>query len=311
MSYSINNILKTFDKTSNCTKILTFICLLFMIVTYFNIHKKIEPFNNIEKFQFKQNSIEIYDNFYADIYDQLVFNQVKNTFETNFVKKKLSPTSKNIILDIGCGTGHHVGSLSNNTNTSIIGIDNSSDMIEQSRKNYPNLKFELKDAIDNNSFFMNSFTHILSFYFTIYYFENKEQFFINCIKWLKPGGYLIVHLVDKQNFDPIVPSGNPLYVVDAQKYAPKRITKSKVTFNNFIYESNFKTDVKPNISLFEEKFTDKETSNVRKHEHKLYIEDKNVTSNIAQDVGFIIQGVVNLVKCGYDNQYLYVFVKPN
>ena len=83
-----------------------------------------------------------------------------------------------------------------------------------------------------------------------------------------------------------------------------------MTFNNFIYESNFKTDVENNVSIFEEKFIKKDNSSVRKHEHKLYIEDKEVTARIAQDVGFIIQGVVNLVNCGYDNQYLYVFVKP-
>lgn len=311
MKFSIDSILKTIDKTSDCAKILIFICLFFVIVSYFKLHQKIEGFNNIDKFQFKQDSLEIYDNFYADIYDQLVFNSVKNDFELNTIKTKLSPTSKNIILDIGCGTGHHVGKLANNQNTSIIGIDNSSDMIEQARKNYPQLKFEVKDAIDKDSFFMDSFTHILCLYFTIYYFQNKEVFFINCIKWLKPGGYLIIHLVDKEKFDPVVPSGNPLYVVNAQKYAPKRITKSKVTFNNFVYESNFKTDVKENLSIFEEKFTDKTTNNIRKNEHNLYIEDKNITSTIAQDVGFIIQGIVNLTQCGYDNQYLYIFMKPN
>ena len=42
--------------------------------------------------------------------------------------------------------------------------------------------------------------------------------------WLMPGGYLIVHLVDRESFDPILPPGNPLYVVSPQKYAKERIT---------------------------------------------------------------------------------------
>ena len=50
-----------------------------------------------------------------------------------------------------------------------------------------------------------------------------------------PGGYLIVHLVDRESFDPILPPGNPLYVVSPQKYAKERITKTKVHFNDFIY----------------------------------------------------------------------------
>ena len=45
------------------------------------------------------------------------------------------------------------------------------------------------------------------------------------MEWLKPGGYLILHLVDRERFDPIVPAADPLIMVSAQKHAKERITK--------------------------------------------------------------------------------------
>lgn len=126
--------------------------------------------------------------------------------------------------------------------------------------------------------------------------------------WLMPGGFLIVHLVDKYKFDPILPPGNPLYVVSPQKYAKERITSTKITFNDFVYNSNFKLD--KDIAIFEEKFKFND-GKVRKQEQTLYMEDLPTITNMAQDAGFLIQGKINMVNCAYENQYLYIFVKPN
>jgi hypothetical protein len=138
--------------------------------------------------------------------------------------------------------------------------------------------------------------------------ENKMKFFYNCMDWLMPGGFLIVHFVDKYKFDPILPPGNPLYVVSPQKYAKERITSTKITFNDFVYNSNFKLD--KDIAIFEEKFKFND-GKVRKQEQTLYMEDLPTITNMAQDAGFLIQGKINMVNCAYENQYLYIFVKPN
>ena len=40
-----------------------------------------------------------------------------------------------------------------------------------------------------------------------------------------PGGYLILHLVNRDKFDPILNAADPLHLVSAQKHAKeKRIT---------------------------------------------------------------------------------------
>ena len=122
-----------------------------------------------------------------------------------------------------------------------------------------------------------------------------------------PGGYLIVHLVDKYKFDPILPPGNPLYIVSPQKYAKERITKTKITFNDFVYDSNFKLE--NDNATFDEKFKFND-GKVRKQEQRLYMEDLSTIVNMAQEAGFIIQAKIDMVKCAYEHQYLYVFVKP-
>ena len=138
--------------------------------------------------------------------------------------------------------------------------------------------------------------------------KDKMRFFYNCMNWLMPGGYLIVHLVDKYKFDPILPPGNPLYIVSPQKYAKERITKTKITFNDFIYDANFKIDDN-DIAIFDEKFKFND-GRVRKQEQKLYMEDLPKIVNMAQDAGFLVHAKIDLVKCAYEYQYLYVFVKP-
>ena len=42
--------------------------------------------------------------------------------------------------------------------------------------------------------------HVTCLYFTIYYIKDKENF-SNCFYWLKPGGVLLLHLVDVNKFD--------------------------------------------------------------------------------------------------------------
>jgi len=165
------------------------------------------------------------------------------------------------------------------------------------------------DIMHANQFHPASFTHILCMYFTIYYLENKMQFFSNTYNLLMPGGYLIVHLVDRDMFDPILPPSNPLLVLSPQRYAKKRITNSKINFDEFKYEANF--DLNNNQAVFLEKFQNKDTGKVfRKNEHLFYMETTDQIVGMAQDTGFIVQGIIDLIHTGYEYQYLYLFQKP-
>jgi len=295
---------------SNFGKVLLFVALLLVLVVFFRSLMPVrEGLINNKTFLFKKGNA-IYDDFYADIYDYLVFNQLKNDYEVGVIINNTAPNEKSIIADIGCGTGHHVKEFTDR-NLNIIGVDISPSMIKKAtaENRYISQHFKVGDGLDGHLFKDNSLTHILCLYFTIYYMKDKMRFFNNCMNWLMPGGFLIVHLVDKYKFDPILPPGNPLYIVSPQKYAKDRITKTKITFNDFVYDSNFKLDDN-DIAIFDEKFKFND-GKVRKQEQKLYMEDLPTIVNMAQDAGFLVHAKIDMVKCAYEYQYLYVFIKPS
>lgn len=307
----IKSLGSAYNKSSLWCKVLIFVSLLLLLVLVFKgikNNRSVEGFEQQDQFLIK-NGPQIFDDFYSDIYDYLVFNNLKDDYEVGFIINRSSPSSQSKILDIGCGTGHHVASLGSK-GLDVLGIDISPSMIKKAKENFPDYKFEVGDATNGSLFEANSFTHILCMYFTIYYFKDKTQFFYNCFKWLMPGGYLIVHLVDRDRFDPILPPGNPLLYVSPQRYAKKRITSTKVKFTDFSYSADFQLDEKNDKALFVEKFKDDNTGKVRKNEHELYMPDVQQIVDEAQACGFIVEGKADLLECQYEYQYLYVFVKP-
>jgi SAM-dependent methyltransferase len=306
----IKSLGSAYNKCSIWCKILMFISLLLLLVLVFKgFDNKKEGFEQRDAFLIK-NGTDIYDKFYSDIYDYLVFNNLKDDYEVGYIINSTSPSSQSKILDIGCGTGHHVSYLGAK-GLDVLGIDISPSMIDKAKSNFPDYKFNVGDALNNHLFESNSFTHILCMYFTIYYFKDKTLFFNNCFKWLMPGGYLIVHLVERDRFDPILPPGNPLLYISPQRYAKERITSTKVKFTDFSYSANFQFDQANDKALFVEKFKNDSDGKVRKNEHTLYMEPLESIVQIAQNQGFITQGIVDLVSCSYEYQYLYIFVKPN
>jgi SAM-dependent methyltransferase len=310
ISDQINSVGKIYTKSSNWGKVLILFMLFILVIVIFKgINKKKEGFEQSEQFLFKEN-YDIYDDFYADIYDYLVYNDIKNQYEVGEIVNKTSPSSESIILDIGCGTGHHVDQLSSQ-NLQVVGIDISPSMISKAKENYPQYDFKLGDVLVNDTFQPSSFTHILCLYFTIYYMKDKQKFFNNCYDWLMSGGYLIVHLVNRDQFDPILPPGNPLALVSPQKYAKNRITTTKIKFTDFSYGSDFQLDKNKNEAKFIEKFKNDKSGKTRKNEHTLYMESQKDILQMAQESGFILEGQIDLVKAQYEYQYLYVLIKPS
>ena len=306
--------IKLFSKISMCGKILLVIVAFLLMFSFFKSTKmgqsaRIEGFQQSNTFVVKTGT-DIYDDFYAEIYDHLVFNVIKNDYEIGEIVKQTAPTEKSKILDIGCGTGHHSAELQARR-FDVLGIDISPAMISSAKKTNPDTNYKVADALNPSEFNPNSYTHILCLYFTIYYFKDKRRFFDNCMKWLMPGGRLVVHLVNETMFDPILPPGNPLLLVSPQKYAKERITNTVVKFDDFKYRADFKFDAKTHTASFIEKFTNDRDGKVRKNEHVMYMDSPDDIVAEAQDAGFIFDGRVDLVHCQYEYQYLYVFEKPN
>jgi hypothetical protein len=77
------------------------------------------------------------------------------------------------------------------------------------------------------------------------------------------------------------------------------------------YNARFELDAPNDKAKFIEKFTMNDSSRVIQNEHTFYIPTQADILDIAKECGFIVQGKIDLIKSGYEYQYLYVLVKPN
>ena len=100
-------------------------------------------------------------------------------------------------------------------------------------------------------------------------------------------------------------------MISPQRYAKERITTTKVKFDGFSYNAKFDLDEKQDIAKFNENFRMDDGSKSRKNEHILYMPEKEEIINEIQNVGFISEGIVDLINCQYEYQYLYIFTKPS
>jgi len=312
ISKQFKSIMNIYNKTSTWGKLLIIVLIFLIVITIFKSAGQrisVEGFQEQTTYTHKTGE-NIYDSFYADVYEYLAFNKVKDDYEIGEIINSTKPTEKAVILDIGSGIGNHVAGLTE-LGYNATGLDNSQAMIAKSKERFPELNFIQGNALNSNQFQQNTFTHILCLYHTIYYFQDKALFFANCMNWLQGGGYLVVHLVDREMFDPILQAANPLLILTPQRHSPKRITTSKITFDKFKYMADYQLDSGNNSAKFVEKFTNKTSGKVfRKNEHQLYIEPESDILNMAQEAGFIIHAEIDLIKVGYEYNKLIIFQKP-
>lgn len=283
------------------------IVLLFFLLCLLLV-KSQKPFretftNNDDKFVYKNN--DLYDQFYSDIYDDLVYNQRKNEFEVGEIMKYIKEGK---VLDIGSGTGFHVNQLAEK-GFDCVGLDSSKAMIKKAKIKFPQQKFVYGNALKPMNFQPNAFDLITCLYFTVYYIKDKEQLFKNVSLWLNPGGFFVMHLVDKHNFNPMVPAGDPFVIITPQNYTDKRINDTTVHFDNFKYKSNFALPEKDK-GVFKEYFKFKNSNKVRQNDHVFYMQNQKAIVQLVKNVGLKLIDIIDMSACAYDNQYLYVFQKP-
>lgn len=250
---------------------------------------------------------DMYDNFYSQVYDDLLFDDFKNNFEISEIIGITKPPKGSYILDIGSGTGHHVAAY-DKMGYKGAGIDLSQAMVNKSKKNFPKSNYIHGNIMNSDIVHAGSIDLITSLFFTTYYIKDKRSFFTNCHNWLKKNGYLAIHLVDRNKFDPIITAADPLTVISAQSYAKERITSSVVKFNTHDYKANFVLDNNKEATMHET-FKEKKTGKLRKHEHKLYMPTQNEALSYAKDVGFKLVKVIDMTKTQMVNQYIYILQK--
>jgi SAM-dependent methyltransferase len=174
------------------------------------------------------NPYEIYDKFYASVYNELFSSMIREEFEcygieTYTIKKPTHQIPNHLLidrsqirfLDVGCGTGRHIAILQRK-GYGCDGVDLSEHMLRKARHNVKEMKGKFYKADITHSdeattvFIPTKYSHITCLFFTIYYIEDVSQFFDNVFKALRPGGYLCLHLVHKKRFDPVLEKASSL-----------------------------------------------------------------------------------------------------
>ena len=275
---------------------------------------QIEPFAT-EGGKFIEVNNQIFDKFYSSIYDKIFTDNKRTSLELatileTTVKNVENPFKKEDVkfLDAGCGTG---------INASVLGkmfpvtcLDKSNDMLSVAKTRQSEKMILLQgDIKDRSTFEKNTFSHIIALYFSMYYFENIGHIFENFSKWVKPNGFVVIHLVDKKAFDPIVNPSSPFVLMDVQSHLDKRKTDSLVVFNKFTYKSNFNL-LDKHRAAFEEEFEFKDpNTKKRKQRHILYMYNKKEYVKVAERYGFKLMNIEPQTMSGYGNHYLFTFRK--
>lgn len=255
-------------------------------------------------------NMDLYDKFYSKIYDQIVQGDVRVKSEVIFTlswfKKYMPEHNKMEILDIGCGTGHHVSEFKKEKVRRVVGIDVAEAMIERANILHPGNEFKLVNVEQPRTFAAGEFNLATMYYFTIYYLHQKDQILKNIFNWLRPGGAFVVHFVNRDKFDPILESASPFTAFSVQKYSKDRVTKSSVTFDKFEYTAEFTNN--ENTSEFIETFKFKD-GKIRKNTHNLHMPVMEKLTKEIEAAGFTYKEFIDLTPVGYEYQYLFCFLR--
>ena len=252
----------------------------------------------------------LYDEFYAKVYDMLADGALRHDAETSLTlawAKGFRPEVETIqVLDMGCGTGHQVELFKKAGVGKAVGVDMSEAMVAQARKNYPKNDYRVHDIEQVGNFAAGEFNLITLYYFTYYYLHDPVAMFRNAFQWLQPGGCLVIHLVNREKFDPILESASPFVAFSVQKYAKERVTRSKVAFDKFDYEADF--DIQGSSVDFREEFSFK-NGKVRRQTQHMTMPKMEQVVGIAEHNGFTYKQFMDMTAIGYEYQYLFCFVR--
>jgi ubiquinone/menaquinone biosynthesis C-methylase UbiE len=256
----------------------------------------------------------LYDSFYASVYDQLTQQQTRTAAKVALImqewKQKAWKAEQMIVLDAGCGTGVAAAAFAKMKVKQVLALDKSAAMIEKAKfgnQKNPTVTFRVADLNNPSAVGGGEVTHAACLYFTLYYLPDKDAFFRHMFLWVKPGGELVVEVVNKYKFDPMLESASPLVGFSMQKYSKKRITESNVVFDKFNYTGRF--DLYDPQAEFTETFRFKD-GKVRRQKHKFTMPTMEEIVKLGQAAGWVYLKYIDLVTVGFEYSYLLFFRHP-
>ena len=263
-------------------RVLATIALVFVLVVLYSYaqQQSTEGFTSTstsmltldETYSLKQGTDEIFDDFYAELSDQLIPAELCIKEVDAIVQSTQSSPETSVLLDIGSQRGQLLQEFKNRGYGNIYGMDLHKAMIQHTFQEIAG-NVVCADPLDRMNFDRATFSHVLCLHQTLYELADLSSFFQNVRFWLKLGGVLVLHLVQyEKKSQPVTLSATPRiqYVRQVE-----------------IFDQSM---------VIQETFTDKSTHHVRQQEQVWGYQNLDRVINTAVYYGFTIQGKIQ-IKC--------------
>jgi len=277
------------------------ILALYVFFVFIYLNKK-----NIENFEASENK-DVFTEFYSLLFDKVFSEDSMYKHEINLISKFIEKNKKEEqikILDAGTGTGKHLQYISQKYKT--IGVDRSRNMIRRCKLRNPIAEVKEKDLRDFEAFDEKEFSHIMCLKDTLYHNKTKDwtDILSNFYYWLKPGGYLIIHVFEPEKLDP-APRNFSQFTYDDNK-----VKHSVTHFKKFSHDAWWsKPNNNSNRYWYNELVLGKE-SDKKIFKNKLYLPSKDeVLKTINKNI-FKLVGIDNLEDIEITDHEIYYFRKP-
>jgi ubiquinone/menaquinone biosynthesis C-methylase UbiE len=144
------------------------------------------------------------------------------------------------VLDVGCGNGSLINRISQKADIKAYGVDISPNMIEECRKKYSNIQFEVTTG--ENLPFNGNYFDIVTICCVLHHLHNPSTFFNEAKRVLKPDGTLMIaeplfYFPAKQITDYII---SPLIKAGDNKLFSHSRLKKYFIENGFVITEVFK-----------------------------------------------------------------------
>jgi SAM-dependent methyltransferase len=261
-----------------------------------------------------------YDTFYATVYNKIFQHDKLVQAEAAIALQdwnKSEKSGKMRILDVGCGTGVAAAFFAKQGAEQVTGLDKSVAMLNYAKdvvvpattltdEQKQRLDWRSSDAYGPMSCQASEFTHACLLFFSVYYFQDLDVLFKNLALWIRPGGGLVIEVVNKHKFEPVPDVANPWIAVSPQKHTKERITTSAAAFDKFDYDTKF--ILEGNNAEFKETFKFKD-GNVRRQKHTLFMPSITKIVSVAAEQGFAYDKFMDLQIVGFNYGYLLFFTR--
>lgn len=264
------------------------------------------------------NDNQSFNEFYATIYQDLFYKDVVDDYEIGIILNKIHPVRQTDALVIGSKTGKHLDTLSKK-GYNAYGLESSKDMVLSAMKKYPNNKYVLGNGLDQLVFEPEQFTLISIIDFTIYNIRDRRRIFENAYRWLAPGGYLALHLINVGGYydSQVMTAKERRFSPTISKLLDRKppvsiMGNNDAVIGSYVYKSNIRMNTyDPDMIEMYQIFTNKKTGKKYNKTTNFYTPDQSVILSEAKDCGFNMLSQYNLMSNNKPYQFLYILYKPS